>query len=64
MKLTTNMVVQICGIIIAIGTAISAQTGLVNGKIAVVIGGVVAVAQAVAAYVGHISNPDGTPATK
>jgi hypothetical protein len=62
MKLTTNMIIQICGIVAQVGTVLSAQTQLINGKAALVIGAVVAVAQAVSAYIGHISNPDGTPA--
>jgi hypothetical protein len=63
MKLSVNMVLQICGVIAQVGTALSAQTGLIHGNTALVIGGVVAVAQAVSAYLGHISNPDGTPAS-
>jgi hypothetical protein len=60
MKLTTNMVIQICGIIAQVGTALSAQTQLIHGTTALVIGASVAVAQAVSAYIGHISAVDGT----
>jgi hypothetical protein len=64
-SLTTNMVIQVCGIVAQIGTALLAQTALIHGNTALIIGAVVAVVQAVSAYVGHISNPDGTPiATK
>jgi hypothetical protein len=64
MKLTTNMVIQICGIIVVVASALTAQQGVLSPKIAVIIGGVSAVAQAVAAYLGHISNVDGTKLQK
>jgi hypothetical protein len=64
MKLTTNMVIQICGIIGAVGAALAAQTSLIHGTTALVIAAVIAVAQAISAYLGHMSNPDGTPAPK
>jgi hypothetical protein len=63
MKLTTNMVIQICSIIVVIGTALLQQTQVISGKAALIVGALVAVAQAIAAYFGHISNPDGTPAS-
>ena len=62
MKLTTNMVIQICGIVAQVGNALLLQTQLIHGTWALVIGAAIAVAQAVSAYIGHISNPDGTAA--
>ena len=66
MKLTTNMVIQICGIIGAVSGALAAQTSLIKGTSALIIAAVIAVVQAVSAYLGHISNTDGStlPPTK
>jgi hypothetical protein len=60
MKLTTNMVIQICAIVVQVGTGIAATQGL-NAKVAITSGAVVAAAQAVSAYLGHISTTDGKP---
>lgn len=60
MKLNVNMVIQICGIIAQIGNALMLQTQLIHGKSALIIAAILACAQAVSAYLGHISNTDGT----
>ena len=64
LKLSTNVVIQVCGIIAQIGNGLMATTGVLSPKAAIVVGGIVAIAQAVSAYFGHLSTPEGTPVPK
>jgi hypothetical protein len=64
MKLSTGIVIQVCGIVAQIGNALLLQTQLIKGTSALVIGALIAVAQAVSGYISHISNMDGSAATK
>lgn len=63
-KLTTNMVIQACGIIATLASAIGTAYGTVSPKVAVVTSGIATVVQALAGYLGHVSNPDGTAVSK
>ena len=61
MKLSTNMIIQVLGTVVQVLNQVST---FLNPKERDTLAAVVGIIQAVAALMGHLSNPDGTPANQ